>query len=490
MAPQFSRRGFLKAGAVAGATAGLSGMGAVPAAGAVPAEDTARVPSRLSGTYQTMIGVPFDRYEEVRVGVIGLGARGGSMAPLFASVPHVRVTAICDTREDRVRQVAARLQADGHGEPATYVGGDPSYEAALEASKRAHADQDSGLPYTELCARDDVDFVYSPTPWEWHYPTAMEALRYGKHVGTEVPFAMELDHLWDLVAMSERTRRHCFMMEQIGYSQNEMRLLRMAHEGLFGDLLHGAGAYQHDLRSYLFGLGPAYYPEGWRRLWHTRRAGNFYPTHGQVPVAGMMDINRGDRYETISATTSPALGLAAYREENVPRDHESWNEEYVNGDRTVCILQTAKQRILRVELDVSTPHPYSRLNYLAGTKGLFEDFPPRIYLEPDSSNDQWGSFDKYEQYDHWLWQDIGSSGGGHGGSDYISLWRLVQTMRLGLVPDMDVYDAATWASPNPLSTESIKRGGQPVKVPDFTRGHWKEYRHGFDSPRPNPSGMD
>jgi len=314
-----SRRGFLKSGATAGAAVGLTSLTGVAEA----SEDTARVPEGLSGPGGSMIGVPFEPHDVVRVGVVGLGNRGSGMAQLFGQHPDVRVTAICDVREERVQAVAAQLRAAGH-DPATYSGGDPSYESAQEATRNAQRDRDAGMPYTELCARDDVDFVYSPTPWEWHFPVAMEAMRHGKHVGTEMPLSMELEHLWDLVKTSERTRRHCFLMEQIVYSRNEMRLLRMAHEGLFGDLLHGAGAYNHDIRQLLLGIPPHYYPLAWRRLWHTRRDGSFYPMHGLAPVAAMMDINRGDRFVTLSSSSSPALGMAAYREQHAPPGHDSW----------------------------------------------------------------------------------------------------------------------------------------------------------------------
>jgi predicted dehydrogenase len=334
--------------------------------------------------------------------------------------------------------------------------------------------------------------VYSPTPWEWHFPVAMEAMRHGKHVGTEMPLSMELEHLWDLVRTSERTRRHCFLMEQIVYSRNEMRLVRMAHAGKFGDLLHGAGAYNHDIRDLLLGIPPHYYPVAWRRLWHTRRDCAFYPMHGLAPIAAMMDVNRGDRFESLVATSSPALGMAAYREQHAPAGHESWNETYVSGDRHICVIETAKGRLIEVEHDVTTPHPYSRLNHLAGTKGLFEDFAggpgtdgsgERIYLEPDHSGHRWGRFSDYAEYDHWMWTDGDDPAVGHGGADSKEVWRFVQMMHLGLVPDHDVYDGATWTVANPLSTESLKRGG-PVKVPDFTRGQWQRERAGIDSPRP------
>lgn len=489
---ELSRRGLLKSGAVIGGAAGLAGLTGMTVANAAEG-DTARVPRKLRGTRGgSMIDVPFEEHDVVRVGVVGLGGRGTGMTELFSQHPDVRVTAICDLREERVRQVSDQLTADGHEAPAVYFGGDGSYDSALDASRRAQTDRDSELPYTELCARDDVDFIYSPTPWEWHFPVAMEAMRHGKHVGTEMPLATELEHLWDLVAMSEKTRRHCFMMEQIVYSQNEMRLLRMAHAGEFGELLHGAGAYNHDNRSSYFPPSDRRYPPGWRRKWHARRDGLFYPMHGLAPIAACMDINRGDRFTSVFASSSPAMGFAKYREEHAPRDHESWNETYIAGDRGIALMETAKGRLVRVEHDVSHPHPYDRLNYLAGTNGLFEDFVggpgtngagARIYLEPEMSGHEWGSFDDYAEYDHWMWKYGEDPGTGHGGADSKQVWRFVQMMRLGLVPDHDVYDGAAWTAVNPLSTESLKRG-RPVEVPDFTRGNWEEYRPGLDSPRP------
>jgi predicted dehydrogenase len=485
-----SRRALLKGGTATGAALGISGIAA--GFGAEAAADTARAPAGMAEPKGSMIGVPFEPRDVVRVGVIGLGNRGSGMARLWAQHPDVRVTAICDSRPERVESVAAQLRSMGQ-DPATYAGGDPSYDSAQAATERALADRDADLPYTELCARDDIDFVYSPTPWEWHFPVAMEAMRHGKHVGTEMPLSMEIEHLWALVATSERTRRHCFMMEQIVYSQNEMRILRMAHEGLFGELLHGAGAYNHDIRGLLFGLEGSYYPSNWRRLWHTRRDGCFYPMHGLAPIAACMDINRGDRFASLVSSSSPAKGLALYREEHAPPDHDSWGEEYVAGDRNITLVETALGRVIRVEHDVSHPHPYSRLNHLAGTRGIFEDFAggagtsgggTRIYLEPDHSGHRWGSFDAYAGYDHWIWTDLDDPNVGHGGADSKEVWRFVQMMKQGLVPDHDVYDGAAWTAVNPLSTKSLERAGAPVQIPDFTGGHWREYRDGIDSPRP------
>lgn len=450
-----SRRAVLKSTAVAGAAwGGLAGFGASPAAAGVePPPDEGR---------RTMAGVPFEGFDPVRVGIIGLGNRGSGMLPLFLAVPGVRVVALCDKVEEKARSGARTVTDAGQPEPALYTKGEHAYE--------------------KLCARDDIDFIYAATPWGWHAPMAIAAMEQGKHVATETPFAMTMRDLWELVRTSEKTRRHAMQLENCCYGRNEMRVLNMAHQGLFGDLLHGAGAYLHDLRALMF--SDTFYEDEWRRPWHARRNGDLYPTHGLGPVASYMDVNRGDRLVSISSMSSPALGLADYRAEHESPNDSSWQEEYVKGDLTVSLVQTAQGRVIRLEHDVSNPRPYSRRNMLAGTKGVFEDYPPKIYLEPDMSHHQWGDFADYAEYDHWLWKEHSNPPGGHGGMDYIMIYRLVQTLRLGLVPDIDVYDSAAWSSVVPLSVHSVKTGSKPVGIPDFTRGHWQEPRPGIDSEKP------
>ncbi|MFJ4773110.1 Gfo/Idh/MocA family protein [Streptomyces uncialis] len=467
-----SRRSVLRTTAgAAGAGLALGALGASPAAAAGPAEAvaaaTAREPDATPARKgRTMAGVPFERRTTVRVGIIGLGNRGGSMIDLFLALPGVRVVALCDPVRDKAERAAAKVVAAGQPSPAVYAKDEDDYE--------------------NLCARGDLDLVYVATPWETHFAMARAAMLSGKHVGVECPVAMRLDELWALVDLSERTRRHCMQLENCAYGRNEMRVLRMAHAGKFGELLHGAGAYNHDLRGLMF--DDDYYEGPWRRLWHTRLRGDLYPNHGFGPVANYMDVNRGDRVVSISSFGTPALGLAEYREAHVPKGHPSWKESYIGSDRTVSMLRTAKGRIIRLEHDVSTPHPYSRINSLGGTKGVFEDYPARIYIEPDHLDDRWADFSRYAEWDHWLWKEHANPPGGHGGMDYIMLFRLMQCMRLGLVPDFDVYDAATWTAPVPLSHASVKAQGAPQAIPDFTRGEWRKARAGTDSERPANDG--
>ncbi|MFI6415968.1 Gfo/Idh/MocA family protein [Streptomyces sp. NPDC050842] len=472
--PTPSRRKVLKTTAgAAGAGLGIAAVGAPTAQAATGSAPTATTAAAVAETAAadtprrrgaTMAGVPFEGRSTVRVGIIGLGNRGNGMIGLFLALPWVRVVAVCDPVREKAERAAAKVVAAGQPAPAVYTHGEDDYE--------------------NLCARSDLDFVYVATPWEQHFPMARAAMLNGKHVGVECPIAMRLDELWELVDLSEQTRRHCMQLENCCYGRNEMRVLRMAHAGKFGQLLHGAGAYNHDLRGLMF--SPTYYEGPWRRLWHTKLRGDLYPNHGFGPVANYMDVNRGDRVVSISSFGTPALGLAEYRAEHMPPGDPSWKETYIESDRTISMVQTAKGRVIRLEHDVSTPHPYSRINSLGGTRGVFEDYPARIYLEPDHTNDQWADFSSYAaEFDHWLWKEHANPPGGHGGMDYIMIYRLMQCVRLGLVPDFDVYDAATWTAPVPLSHASIKAKGAPQEIPDFTRGEWRKARSGVDSVKPS-----
>ena len=455
MSPLETSRRTLLGGALIGGVLAVSGA---PAQAAPPPRDVRRPVGQSS-----MIDVPYRRRDEVRVGFIGLGNRGALMAPIWAAVPGAKITAVCDIRADRAERTADRLVALGKDRPAVFGGSADSYK--------------------ELLARDDVDFVYVATPWEFHHAQGRDAMLAGKDVGLELPIATELDQLWDLVNTSEKTRRHCLLMENCSYGRNELVMLRAAHDGAFGEVTNGHGGYLHDLRELLFADG--YYTDDWRRLWHTRSKASFYPMHGLAPIAAAMDVNRGDRFTTLQATGTEARGLADFRERFVPRSHRSWAETYINPDLVTCMISTAKGRVIRAEHDVSSPRPYSRINSLAGTRGIMEDYPSRVYVEPTHGGHSWGDFAPFRgRYDHWLWRTVGEDAvrnGGHGGIDYLLLWRITQQIRTGQVPDIDVYDSAAWCAPVPLSVMSLDKGGAPVPVPDFTYGDWSRLRVGLDS---------
>lgn len=404
----------------------------------------------------SMMGMAFEPREKVRMGLIGAGERGNSMLKTFLATDGVQVTAICDTVHDHAAQAQKTVQKSGLPEATLYTDGEHAFE--------------------DLVKRDDVDVVYIATPWDWHVPVAVAAMSNGKHALVEVPAATTIEDCWKLVDTSERTRRHCIMCENCCYGENELMVLSMVRAGVFGDLLHGEGAYIHDLRRIL----NEDRSEGlWRRFPHTQRNGNLYPTHGLGPVANYMSIQRGDRFDYLVSMSSPERGLDVWRAANVPKDSPKWKEKYICGDMNTSLIKTANGLTIMLQHDVVNPRPYDRINLISGTKGVFRDYPARVYMD-DPQKEEFTSIDKYkETYTHPFWRENGERAkneGDHGGMDFVMALRLVDCMRRGLAPDMDVYDAATWSAPGPLSVASVAQGSAPQQFPDFTRGRWQEKR--------------
>jgi len=403
---------------------------------------------------QTMMGVKFQPRDVVRLGIIGVGLRGTEVLKEFLAIDKVVVNAVCDVVNDKCLRAANMIEKAGQKSPAIYSNGEHDFE--------------------KLASRDDLDFIYIATPWEWHVPQVLAALKEGKHVGSEVPAAYTIEDCWNIVDLSEKMRRHCLIMENCCYDSSETMVLNMVRAGLFGDLVHGECAYNHDLREILFENAN----EGlWRRRHHTLRDSNLYPTHGLGPMAKYMDINRGDRFDHIVSMSSTHLGLEAYRKDHVAPGDPKWRETYKCGDYNTSIIKTAKGRTIMLQHNVSTPRPYDRINLIQGTKGIFRGYPPRIFIDGQEGEHNWTTLDKYkDQFESELWKKEGETArklGGHGGMDYLMCYRLVQCLREGLEPDINVYDAAAWSVPGPLSEQSVAAGSMPVKCPDFTRGHWQ-----------------
>jgi predicted dehydrogenase len=452
-----SRRDLLKSAALSGAALAGGGLFSSAIAENITAASHPDAAPPAPAARTTMRGVPFERHQMVRIGMVGTGLRGRSVLGELLAIDGVRVTAIADVVPDKMARASKMITDKGQPAPVVH-NGDHGFE--------------------KLVARDDVDFVYTATPWEWHVPVMLAALAAGKHCGSECPIGTTLKDLWALVDASEKARRHCLHLENCNYGYNEMLVNRMVHEGVFGDVLHAEAAYLHDLRTILFedrdeGL--------WRRAWHTRSNANLYPTHGLGPVSWYLDIHAGDRFDYLVSVSGPERGLSLHREATVPdKTNPKWREKYITGDLNTSILKTVNGKTVMLQHDVSNARPYSRHNRVMGTKGTFEDYPPRIYIEGTAGGERWNSIDDWKKkFEHPLWTEVGElarQNGGHGGMDFVMAYRLVQTMRQGLAPDYDVYDAAAWSAPFPLSEMSVAKGSAPMKFPDFTRGSWQKTR--------------
>lgn len=433
-----NRRDFLKTGGAAVIAGAAAIRGGTAAAAQSPATPLATPP-----------------IDDVRIGFVGVGGQGSGHIRNLLRIPGCRVTAVCDVREERTTWATERITEAGFPAPAVYTRGERDFE--------------------RLCETEDLDLVFNATPWEWHVPIMLSAMKNGKHTATEVPAAMTLDDCWAMVEASEQYGKHCVMMENCNYDRMEMMAFNMVRQGIFGEILHAEGGYLHDLRSVKFSDRG----EGlWRREWSKKLNGNLYPTHGLGPIANCLDINRGDRFDYMVSMSGPSRGLQDWAAEHYPADAPERQEHYVLGDINTSIIKTTNGKTLLVQHNTNLPRPYSRIHSVQGTKGLFDGYPNRAYIEGRDAAHRWvDAADLLEEFQHPLWTELEeqAQGAGHGGMDFIEDYRLIKCLREGLPTDMNVYDAAAISAVVHLSVRSVAAQGSPQTFPDFTRGGWQNW---------------
>ena len=437
-------------------------------------------PERPAGQ-QHVLGLAADPIKTVRVGFVGLGMRGPWAVMRFCHIPGVEIVALCDYEAERAEASQDYLRKAGLAPAAIYSG------------KKG---------YEELCKRSDIDLVYVATDWNHHYPVAKFAMENGKHAAIEVPSAMNLEQCWELINLSEKTRKHCFILENCCYDYYEMNALAMKQDGVFGEIIRAEGAYIHELSPYW----NAYWKDPndndkddlhWRLKYNMENRGDLYATHGLGPVAQCMDIHRGDRFTTLIAMDTESFA----GKEWVAKKAGSKPDVFRNGDHTTTLMRTANGKVVEIQHNVMTPQPYNRLFKLTGTKGYATKYPTEEFaigadkLEgtgaPRMDNINAHGFLPKEQkealikkYYHPILTKFGEKGRemGHGGMDYIMDARLVYCLQNGLPLDMDVYDMAEWCCLAELGALSMDNNCAAVTFPDFTRGHWndvKGYKHAY-----------
>jgi predicted dehydrogenase len=299
-------------------------------------------------------------------------------------------------------------------------------------------------------------------------------MRAGAHAFVEVPMAPTLEEIWSMVDTAEATKRHCMMMENVCYGREELLYLHLCRLEKLGELLHGEAAYIHDLRKQMHedqrGTG------SWRTAHYARRNGNLYPTHGLGPVAQYMSLGRGkDNFARVVSLSSPARGRTLYRDANFPSDHPWHKLEFRGGDLNTSIVQTTQGKTIMVQWDETSPRPYTRHNLIQGTRGILAGFPPRYAIEGEGDTHTWQTTldSLYQRYEHPLYARVGPLAekmGGHGGMDFLMLFRIIECLRHGLALDQNVYEGAWWSALGPLSEASVALGGMPQTFPDFSRG--------------------
>ncbi len=412
----------------------------------------------------SMVGFAADPIPKVRIGIIGLGNRGKTLTQMLywlISNGMAEIVAMSDLIESNLEEALEGLKAHQQQQPVSYSKDEEDWK--------------------NLAKRDDIDLLLIATPWRWHTPMALFGMRNGKHVASEVPIAYTLEDCYELIQTSEATRKHCMMIENCCYNDEELFVLNMIQEGVFGDLTHAEGAYIHDLRKHL--LDETYYQGQWRVKQHAKRNGNFYTTHGIGPISNYLNIGRGDTFEVLTSMSS--------REKNLSMAAEKAGSPHTAiacGDMNTTLLKTALGKTVLLQFDVHTGSPYSRLNKVVGTGAVHAGYPSRLYIDNPDELKYWGhnwldeqAYGEYKaKYTHPLIQKLREISQeykqGHGGMDFVMMYRLIKCLNNGVALDQTVYDGIVWSAITPISEASVAANGQAMPFPDFTGGTWKQER--------------
>jgi predicted dehydrogenase len=452
------RRDFIKKAAAGTAAIGFTAIGNAwgnSDAESLTTESNIVVPERKG---KSVMGLTCEPLKTVRIAVIGLGMRGGDAVRRLLQVEGCEIRAVADVVPNLVLEANKKI-TDAGMKPADVYTGEEDWK--------------------KICERDDIDLIYQCTPWLMHTPVSVYAMKHGKHAACEVPSAFTLDECWDLVNTAEETQRHFMMLENCCYDFFELNTLNMARNGVFGEIYHAEGAYIHDLRWLKF-MKEGGYHNMWRLEYSKIHTGNPYPTHGLGPVAQIMGINRGDRFDYLTSVSTNQIGMSLYAKETFGENSPEAQQSYMLGDMNTTVVRTINGRTIMIQHDTASPRPYDRIHRISGTKGMAVKYPEaQIALEPAAHEFlKKEDFDALmKKYEHPLAAQIGEKArkvGGHGGMDFIMDYRLMYCLRNGLPLDQDVYDAAAWCSLVPLSEKSVLSRGTPVEIPDFTRGAWKD----------------
>ncbi len=404
---------------------------------------------------------------KINIAFIGVGHRGSWHLNNVANYKDVEITAICDIDPEAIAKSQQILREHSRKEATVYTGDEYAFMKLLE--------------------RDDVDGVIISTPWRWHTPMSVAAMRAGKYTGVEVSAANTIAECWDLVNTYEETGTPLMILENVCFAREALAVLKMVRKGLFGEVVHATCGYQHDLREVKFNPGVEFGKGAkgearWRTEHSLKRNGDLYPTHGVGPVATWFNINRGNKFESITSVATKSTSLHHYivKHPQGGINHPNAKLKWKLGDIVTSTIKTANGETIVVSHDTNLPRPYSWGFTLHGNEGVWEGKYEgrRIYIEGKSPKHTWetgADYDKYmKEYDHKMWkeEEEKAKGSGHGGIDFFTIKTFLEGVREEKEPPLDVYDAAAWSAISPLSEASVASNGAPQFFPDFTRGKW------------------
>ncbi len=412
----------------------------------------------------------FAQEKIVKVGFIGTGNRGRTLMDVMLNyVKNVEIPAVCDINKENLAAAQNMVTSKGGKTPQGYFEDEYAYKKLLE--------------------RDDLDAVIISTPWDWHTPMAVDAMKAGKYTGVEVPCSYSLEDCWDLVNTHEKTKVPCMMLENWSFRKDNLAVLNMIRKGLLGEIIHCHCAHSHDCVDHWF-FDEKTGQDRWGAKFLEKHNRDQYPSHQLGPVLSWLDIGCGDYYDYLTSTASKSLGINDSFVRKFGADHPNAKRKFAQGDIVTTVIKTIKGKTIVINYDMQLPRPYDNRWMVQGTRGLYDEMGgdtagadrKSVYIADRTPQyHKWEPFAPYEkEFEHnWSKNMDPAAASFHDGTDPLELMLFVEAVRNKTQPPIDVYDSVAMCVTGPLSEKSIASGSKPVKMPDFTRGKWKTKKPAF-----------
>jgi predicted dehydrogenase len=370
--------------------------------------------------------------KKVNVAIIGLGF-GAEFIPIYQRHPNANMYAICQRNAEKMNQI-----------------GD-----ALGIEKRYTS-------YDDVLADPNVDFVHINTPIPDHATQTIAALKAGKHVMSTVPMATSIEECGEIVKLVKETGLKYMMAETVVYAREYLYVKDLYDSGKLGKVQFIQASHQQDM-------------DGWPDYWPGLPPMH-YATHCVGPVLALTNAQA----EYVSC-----FGSGTIREELIPKYNSPFAVETAHiklkdSDITARIIRslfdTARQ--YRESIDVYGSKLAFEWQLIEGEDPVLHtakkpepEIPQRVKV-PDFANrlpEEIQRFTTKGVYDLDDEQHLSfTQGGGHGGSHPHLAHEFVSALIEGRDPYPNAVQSANWTCVGICAHESALKGGEIVRLPEFT----------------------
>ncbi|PRY06392.1 putative dehydrogenase [Pontibacter ummariensis] len=370
--------------------------------------------------------------KKINIAIVGLGF-GAEFIPIYQRHPHANLYAICQRTRSKLDEIG-----DAFGIEKRYTS------------------------YDELLEDPEVDAVHINTPIPDHGIQSIKALKAGKHVACTVPMATTVEECQQIVELTQQTGLTYMMMETVVYAREFLFMKELYEKGELGKVQFLKASHQQDM-------------DGWPNYWPGLPPMH-YATHCVGPVLGLTR----DEAEYVSCFGSGTIREELQGHYNSPYAVETTHIKFRNSDLSAQVYRSlfdvARQyresfEVYGSKKSVEWPLIEGRPLVLHTAKRPEPEIPEEVESpdyahllpEPIQGFTRGGVYDS-DEHQHLSF----TQGAGHGGSHPHLVHAFVSALVTGEDPYPNARQSANITCVGILAHESAKRGGEIIRLPEFT----------------------